>query len=382
MHALPVHREEAETRRARALEPLLNSAVMLARSSLPKSVRVSFAHRLMRIHDRFATDCMDGEWRHALAHKICASFVKWSDELSAIDPVELSNDTACVVHSLPALLRTCRVHVEPWASDTGYCEALPPECADRTPLWGACELWGNPKKRDVRPRSPSSHGRHNTSHKHKSHTARENADGHARIRSHMADRLNRDVHKPMDAPVPQSASRRLARAPSDPNTRDSADDHVAMTALFLRARGSWPIRKCATQARIICVPHYSPRLRSLVSRWLPGCDIRARRGAPLAWLLGDECGAVLTWAPDAERLLLVPCEGVEPHQPANMDTRELAHKCSTKGSRPAARQWLLEPNDHVYKMSAADAVTEFLETRTRVCTNLTGTSRTWAQCPP
>jgi hypothetical protein len=354
-HALAVHTQQAEASRARVLEPLLNSAVLMSRSlSSPASVRIHFAHRLARVHDVFAADCMDNEWSHALAHKICASFIRWAPELSNL------TEPMCALHSLDLLLAACRAHIEPWSKDAKYCASLPLACADRTPLWGACELWGNTANvRDTHRgmhHKNRSHARHGTRVKHTTQAHAERAHSHLRLRKHMADRLQNPVNRVQ------------AQASSQPHPTDPA----TVAALYKADTRAWDLRSCASLGRVVCVPVDSPRLKQVVQKWLPGCEIRSRQGNMILQLHEQECGTVVVWAPVAETMMRWPCL-----VPPQSSTHELATWCTSREKVQVVNRWLLEPSDHVYTVQTdSDARQEFDRSLTDTCKRLPPKHRT------
>jgi hypothetical protein len=357
-----VHREEAEIQRRRVLEPLLNSAVLLSRDLLlPAVLRIDLAHRFMRIHDRFSKDCIDSGWKHALSHKICATYLRWKPFLN----VSGSMSTYCVSFSLSLLLNACQSHVEPWGLDSGYCQSLPDKCADRTPFWGACDVWGHniSKRSKLYGNSQDSHSRHRTKTKHHSHRERERVDGHARFRNHMADRLHHATESKFKNT--RNASFHTAR-PTHVVTR------VKVAVLYDRSVKHWDLRKCADAGRIICIPRASPALRRIVQSWLPECEIRTYGSAPLFGVVSAQCGAFITWAPSAEFIMRSPCEGTNSslYQTIGLTPKatDFLNDCNSNKIPSNARPWIWEPNDHVYLFNATSlSLLEFDRSLSHVC---------------
>jgi hypothetical protein len=344
-HTLAVHHEEDEGIRKQIIEPILNSAILISRDiTLPLELRFEFAHRLMRIYDKFSHDCIDSGWKHAVAHKLCATFIRWDDLI--LKQERLTRDSACSLSAVVHLLRACRSHVEPWAHDADYCQAIPEHCADKNPFWGACRLWRT-KTRSLRYGNEiSSHQRHDTKHKHNSHGIREKIDGHERTRSHMADRLRHSSSS--SASINKSDESRIVR----------------IAILYDKAHRSWDIRKCA--ARLVCAPRNMTALVKLWKQWLPECDIRIVDKPYVLRIINGECAALISWSPYAEHIMRAPCDGLSRHSSSNAIVGDYIKDCTSPKKPANSRSWVWEPNDHMYLFNSSD-VSEFQNAQSVVC---------------
>jgi hypothetical protein len=359
LHHLPVHQEDSERTRVRVLEPILNSAVLMSRDNdLPDELRLDFAHRLMRTYDRFSQDCIDSSWKHAVAHKLCAAYIRWDRNISKYRAANTSAQSVCIFESIHVLLRACQSHVEPWAHDVGFCKLLPSKCADRNPFWGACSVWGTDRNRRsvTYGHVQDSHQRHGTKLKHSGHRERERVDGHVRYQNHMADRLKHSVNNTgrHNTTIPQQKK-----------------EGAKVAVLFDRSVKTWDIRKCAQSGRLLCAPRNMTALVKLLQDWLPGCEIRSIDAPFVGRVINDECGALVLWAPAAERVMRLPCEHVENlnHDNAHRTTvLTYVQDCKSAKQPDNARKWIWEPNDHVYIFKATELTSlEFGAVQTKVC---------------
>ena len=351
-HPMAYHQQMADAARQRAVASVLNSAVLLSRSTLADELRVDFAHRLLRVHDAFAADCVDSEWRDALVHKLCASYLRWEQPLMRAVVLPLDRDTTCALHGVPAIVHACRAHVSPAAPDVGYCPSLPDACADRAPLWGVCSSVR--RGRATTQPTSRSHVRHKTRKKHASHEHSRRVAEHARTRQRMSDHLQSIVARSaaQRAKRPPRAER-AKRAPRASEARRSGATPAAasVSVLYSRTTGAWDLARCSVDGRVVCLPRDSGALgdlREATRAWLRGCHVVVRPEAPVELLMTGACGAVVVWPPDAEAVVRDPCRGITPVAPA-----ALRDACATLGARPSATRWVVDPGDHVYRVGGA-----------------------------
>jgi len=328
-HALPYHQEESERKRQQILSAVSNSAVLLSRSSLTDEVRVDFAHRLLRVHRTMSTGCVDSEWKDALIHKLCASYLRWESSLVAVTTFPLQRDVACTLYGLPEILRACRAHVSPTALDTMYCTSMPTACADRSPWWGLCTQGNSPRPRP-RKRHVGSHTRHNTRRKHASHSHSLRAEESARSRALFGESIAKWT--------------RPRGTPNDGDPRPS----VVLAAVFAREGGAWDLTRCAVDGRVVCVDREARRfgvLKETVRGWLRGCHAIARDESPVELVLSGTCGAVITWPDQAEAVFRRPCS-----RTGRLAPLELKAACTSVGAGPTARTWVLDPRRHTFRV--------------------------------
>ena len=177
-HMNPIQQEYHQRHLKQMLDPVRDSAILLARQGASgggNSSILQFASRLMRVHDALESSCHDHHWEEVLSHKICASYIRWQSTLEAECHAEHHHVKAwghsCICLGLQQLIIDCRHHVLPWAHDSHTCEhILNADCRHTHPLGGLCahrsRLTRKRLTRKQRIKWKSSHSKHNTQAKH------------------------------------------------------------------------------------------------------------------------------------------------------------------------------------------------------------------------
>lgn len=201
-HMNPMQHQYHERHIRHILDPVADSAILLARQASNTSV-LAFAARLLRVHDQFESTCHDHHWEESLTHKLCASFIRHNQSIGAhchkSDTLKSQNRPwgyACTCAGLHKILHDCRHHVLPWARDSSTCDHITVnDCSHAHPFGGLCsyrhKLLERHLHRRQRQRWRSTHSQHNTQPKHRAWTQHSSAQKSAETAQGIMDRIRR-----------------------------------------------------------------------------------------------------------------------------------------------------------------------------------------------
>ena len=276
-----------------ALMPIERAAVELSQLPASNQCRIDMAHKLLRVHDRFEATCYDHEWDHSLAHKLCAVYVRHSDEFGELGNLTGYPIARCLSIQHKVIRKACREHVTPWTPEHTVCSTIlrHAECRERHPLAGMCThrtAAGAPAAEPAR----FAHSQHGTQQKHSGWRSKTKADAASR----------NVVQIQTDTPRRQGGGK---AGPSSQSTGEQL--HLAVlippeSELTARTVASAPgITVCADSGLRTLISLVYPRLKPEDVVFASGIDKLAEK------LTTGACVAIVTWRSVAEFANVKPC---------------------------------------------------------------------------
>jgi hypothetical protein len=295
-------------------DPIQDAAVLLSKESPGDPDALRFAHRLLRTHDNFTDICYDHHWLDSLAHKLCASFLRWKHWLdlkcedvgnSAIGP---GASVRCLCTGRRQLLYACSHHVLPWAQDESFCDQLIDQysthwndCGHVHPFAGLCRMHGKKKPRGAKNQTITSATRHTTQPKHSCWSSSRKSRESVRVHTNIHDRI---MEK-------QSRNRRSSRTRQIGGLLRESATKSNSSALYI---GTLTLQtghirhglgalfdprlcdKYVTAGLRVCVTSGLPAMEQMLQWWAPGCRYFVDEGPQ------SNCDIQVGWIPSILRI--------------------------------------------------------------------------------
>ena len=278
-----------------------------------ENIVASFALELLSIFDSFYGRCHDRHTADAIAHKLCASYIRNDVSLATTCGWYSYGSSAlqCICDELNnGIVGVCRAHIAPHSRDVPLCH-LSHEGSCHTPFSGLCVATG---MKVVVPRPAkitTAHAYHGTKSKHQGFRAHAKAQKQTRWAHTAAQRIaaarpgkratpsshvllpNYDVQ----APPPQSVAF-LFLSSSTYNMNNLA------TPPAISAFGS-NVTICSTGPRVLAAVELVFPYTRVLHRLLSG--VKGGESKAITALVDGGCTTVATWPPHAETIFTNPC---------------------------------------------------------------------------